>query len=278
MILDREFEGSTELSFSVSDIYIPEIIITNQQQCILATGSSQPTPMRPSEDSTSMSSLFDNFKKTQKDIRKAQQVVIIGGGSVGVEMAGEIRAVYPDKKITLVHNSPHLLHPKSTPAPGSNKETTSYSAPPTVVKLSIALEKQLKENKVDLVLDDRVEVPSRGARLSEGAWDGTFGLLNGVKTVKTSQGKTLNGTSSLRALANSAADYVFISIGNKPNTSLVASAYPSALDSKGLIKIDDGMRAKGMPKGYFAAGDCADVKGCKTAAAAGNEGPAVANK
>lgn len=152
--------------------------------------------MRPSESSSSMSSLFENFKQTQSEVKRSNQIVIIGGGSVGVEMAGEIRAVYPDKKITLVHNSPHLLHPKSTPAPGSNDEPTSYSAPPTVVKLSIALEKQLKEINVDLILDDRVEVPRRGARLGEGHWDGTFGPLDGVKTVKTSKGQSLSGASS----------------------------------------------------------------------------------
>eukprot|EP01112_Ceratiomyxa_fruticulosa_P013961 TRINITY_DN3961_c0_g1_i1.p1 TRINITY_DN3961_c0_g1~~TRINITY_DN3961_c0_g1_i1.p1 ORF type:complete len:382 (-),score=73.31 TRINITY_DN3961_c0_g1_i1:184-1329(-) len=42
-------------------------------------------------------------------IRNAQQILIIGGGSVGVEFAAEILETYPDKKITIVHKGDSLV-------------------------------------------------------------------------------------------------------------------------------------------------------------------------
>lgn len=46
---------------------------------------------------------------------------------------------------------------------------------------------------VNLIIDDRVQVPKRGSNQVEGAWDGTFGLLDAVKTVTTSKGNKLQG-------------------------------------------------------------------------------------
>jgi NADH dehydrogenase FAD-containing subunit len=39
----------------------------------------------------------------------AEDVVIVGGGPIGVELAGEITAVYPGKRVTLVHSTDRLL-------------------------------------------------------------------------------------------------------------------------------------------------------------------------
>jgi NADH dehydrogenase FAD-containing subunit len=39
----------------------------------------------------------------------AENVVIVGGGPIGVELAGEITAAYPGKRVTLIHASDRLL-------------------------------------------------------------------------------------------------------------------------------------------------------------------------
>ena len=36
-------------------------------------------------------------------------MVIVGGGAVGVELAGEIAVTFPDKQVTLVHSGDHLV-------------------------------------------------------------------------------------------------------------------------------------------------------------------------
>lgn len=42
-------------------------------------------------------------------IQSASSILIIGGGPNGVELAGEIAADFPEKKVTLVHGGPRLL-------------------------------------------------------------------------------------------------------------------------------------------------------------------------
>ena len=94
------------------------------------------------------------------------------------------------------------------------------------MKLSTALESQLRNSKINLVLDDRVKIPSSGSINDPSEWDGSSGYLGQVKTVKLASGKTLK------------ADLVFVSIGNRPNVSLVKSVDPQAL-SDGLIAVDE---------------------------------------
>ncbi|KDQ12062.1 hypothetical protein BOTBODRAFT_162259 [Botryobasidium botryosum FD-172 SS1] len=71
----------------------------------------------------------------------AKEVVIVGGGAVGVELAGEIADFYPSTTVHIVHSGPQLLN-------------DAYGA-----KLRRSLAAQLKAKGVQLHLDDRVEIP-----------------------------------------------------------------------------------------------------------------------
>lgn len=42
-------------------------------------------------------------------IRDSRSVLIVGGGSTGVELAGEIAHAFPGKKITIVHRQNRLV-------------------------------------------------------------------------------------------------------------------------------------------------------------------------
>ncbi|CAI7618596.1 unnamed protein product [Penicillium palitans] len=50
------------------------------------------------------------------DVKQAQDgIVIIGGGAVGVEMAAELKILYPEQKVTLVHSRKRLLSSEPLP-------------------------------------------------------------------------------------------------------------------------------------------------------------------
>ncbi|WWC66586.1 uncharacterized protein I206_100489 [Kwoniella pini CBS 10737] len=238
VVLEKPFEGSNEVPFF---------------KCILATGAQQPSPMRPAADSTKQG-WEDALVKTQNEIKQANKIVVVGGGAVGLEIAGEIRAAHPDKTITVVHSSEHVLNPTAD-APDPKGKTHSYSSPPTLPKLSITLEKVLKEMKIDVITSDKVIIPASQSTPEE--WSGAFGLQDGLKTVKLQSGKTLE------------ADYVFVSIGNKPNVSLVEKADKGAVIS-GLVDVDDYLRVisdtpnSPLSKNYYAIGDCSSTPGWKT--------------
>jgi NADPH-dependent 2,4-dienoyl-CoA reductase/sulfur reductase-like enzyme len=99
-------------------------------------------------------------------------------------------------------------------------------------KLSSALEAAIPALGIELILNERVVVPSPGAAVAEGEWDGSFGALGGIKRVKTVGGKTVE------------ADYVFVSIGNKPNSAIVQKADPAAV-KRGLVVVDEFLRVSG---------------------------------
>ncbi|WRT64012.1 uncharacterized protein IL334_000939 [Kwoniella shivajii] len=254
IILEKPFEGSTELPFF---------------KAVVATGSTQPSPMRPSADWTGINDYKKALINSQEETKKAKKIVIVGGGTVGVEWAGEVRAAYPDKEITIVHNRSSLLAPDSN---GKSTNTTpeSWSSPPTAPKLSKSLVSLAEQNKVKLILNDKVIIPKH--QVSQGEWDGSFGRQKrGLVRVKTEKGKTIE------------ADYVFLSIGNKPNSTLVRKADSNAVEGSGLIRVDDNLKVAATSdssplsgNNYYAIGDCTAAPGFKTAYLGGVQGKVVA--
>ncbi|XP_048419282.1 ferroptosis suppressor protein 1-like isoform X2 [Stegostoma tigrinum] len=70
---------------------------------ILATGSSGPFPGKFAEPVT-MENAIQMYEDLVKQVQGAQRIVVIGGGSAGVEMAAEVKTDYPDKEVTLIHS------------------------------------------------------------------------------------------------------------------------------------------------------------------------------
>ncbi len=74
---------------------------------VVATGSHYAAPFKPQGDSAV------EFKSCLTaiagQVAAAEQVVIIGAGAVGVELAGEIKAVHPEKRIALVSDQARLF-------------------------------------------------------------------------------------------------------------------------------------------------------------------------
>ena len=103
---------------------------------VTATGSSYARPFKP--QSASGRAFAEDNRAAGEALRAANSVAIVGGGAVGVELAGEIITAYPGKPVTLCASSPSLM-------PGCS------------AGLSTALEKQLTARGVTLRLGTRVE-------------------------------------------------------------------------------------------------------------------------
>ncbi|KZV66545.1 FAD/NAD(P)-binding domain-containing protein [Peniophora sp. CONT] len=54
--------------------------------------------------------VLEHIHEWQEKFAAAKSVVLVGGGPVGIEYAGEIRDFFPDKKATIVHNQKLLLN------------------------------------------------------------------------------------------------------------------------------------------------------------------------
>jgi NADH dehydrogenase FAD-containing subunit len=74
---------------------------------VLATGSGYAYPAKPGADATAEA--LDELRRTHKELAGAARVLILGAGPVGLELAGEIKDVWPDKDVTIVDPAGELL-------------------------------------------------------------------------------------------------------------------------------------------------------------------------
>lgn len=75
---------------------------------VLCTGSSYTNDLMRSVGATALSRKA-LYLRYQEAIQSARRILIVGGGPIGVEVAGEISEAYPDKSITLLEAGPRLL-------------------------------------------------------------------------------------------------------------------------------------------------------------------------
>ena len=74
---------------------------------VIATGSHYAAPFKPQGDSAA--DFASALRGIAAQVAAADQIVIIGAGAVGVELAGEIKAVHPQKQVALVSDHPRLF-------------------------------------------------------------------------------------------------------------------------------------------------------------------------
>lgn len=223
--INKDFEGSNEIPF---------------EYAILATGATYAKPSRPA--GSSKDEVRAGFKKQQEEVKKAQSILVVGGGPVGVEFVGEVMALYPEKKVTLVSRSSSLID----------------GIKPAVGQKLVGILEQSKS--VDLKLGTSIELPSDIPSAS---------LLPQARQVRLSDGTQVE------------TDFVLVATGGKPNTTLVAqSGYESAINDKGAIKVDPKTLRVLDPKlgFYFGLGDCTDAPGTKTTVSIQSQAPVVASQ
>ena len=74
---------------------------------VIATGSGYARPFKPESDT--LADFAAISRATHEQVRAAKSVAIVGAGTVGTELAGEIAVAMPGKKISLISSSPKLF-------------------------------------------------------------------------------------------------------------------------------------------------------------------------
>ncbi len=89
------FEDGTEIVF---------------KRVVIASGSRYPSmPVAKSNRAMGIQERNAEFEEFHRQLNVANDILIVGGGIVGVELAGEIAYSFPDKKVTLAHSRSLLL-------------------------------------------------------------------------------------------------------------------------------------------------------------------------
>ncbi|KAM6444073.1 ferroptosis suppressor protein 1 [Liasis olivaceus] len=176
---------------------------------ILATGSEGPFPGKFNE-LTSMEMAIQAYEDMVKEVKRAARVVIVGGGSAGVEMAAEVKTTYPNKEVTLIHSKTALADVELLP------------------RVREAVKETLQQEGVHLLLDQKV---SNLHMLS----------LNQFKEnmmVKTDKGTEVT------------ADLVIPCSGIKINSSAYSNAFRDKLANNGALKVNDYLQVVGYDNIY----------------------------
>lgn len=143
------------------------------------------------------------------DNKNVKNAVVIGGGFIGIEMAENLkeRGVH----VTLIEAAPHILAPLDS-------------------EFSALVEKELNENCISIILEDRV------TSFNDSGVDIKVNLSSGKEIV---------------------CDMVVSAIGVTPDTKFIKGSGIN-LGEKGHIKVDEHMRTN--KDGVFAVGDAISVK------------------
>lgn len=101
---------------------------------VLATGSSYPYPAKSDTDDTATA--ISHYQHSHEELVRAGRVLIVGAGPTGLELAGEIQARWPNKRITILEPEPDIL------------------AGPYKQELRDEVRRQLEERGVEFILGD----------------------------------------------------------------------------------------------------------------------------
>ncbi|KAI0968905.1 hypothetical protein F4678DRAFT_441863 [Xylaria arbuscula] len=196
VVLDRDWQGVREIPYD----YL-----------VMATGTKLRAPGTMLDDDKPLSVKY--LQGYQQRLQNAKSVAVVGGGAVGVQMATDLKEIYPEKDITLVHSRDQLM-------------------PLYHSKLSDIIKARCQELGIKLVLGSRVNIPADDFQQDTGK-PTTVSLQNGstleADVVIPATGQTPNTqflstlpASSEDSLVNPANGFVRV----KPTLQLQDPRYP----------------------------------------------------
>uniref|UniRef100_A0A8C5QRL0 Ferroptosis suppressor protein 1 n=1 Tax=Leptobrachium leishanense TaxID=445787 RepID=A0A8C5QRL0_9ANUR len=195
---------------------------------IIATGSDGPFPGKFNQIS-SREAAIQQYEDLVNEVKKAKHVVVVGGGSAGVEMAAELKTDYPEKEITLIHSKVALADVDLEP------------------KVRQALKEILLKKGVKLVLGQRVS------------------NLEELKMNKACENTELHLDKDPEVIK---ADLVICCTGLKVNSACYGTALGDKMGNDGSLRVNEFLQVDGHTN-IYAVGDCANLTGPKMAYLAG---------
>jgi len=209
---------------------------------VIATGARNFSPAEPPINVNDRKGTVAYFETIGKALLKAKSVVIVGSGSVGLELAGELREFgQPGVKITVVSRSKQIL---------TEPMKFKQSGIETILR-------DLKNLKIDVINSD--EVASHPLPRD---------LIKAHPVVETPQGVNLRSGKHLDC------ELLVFTVGTQLNTGFLPSDWVDKIT--GEVLVDEETLQLQAHKNIFAVGDVAKTGTSKRAYFAGVDGAVVA--
>lgn len=176
---------------------------------ILCTGTDGPFPGKFNAVASYETAIeqYDNFVK---EIHSAKTVLVVGGGSTGVEMAAEVKTEYPDKKVILIHSHIGLADTELLPSVRQQaKEVLMEKGVELVLGQKVA---NLKDLKLNVTQKDMIITTDKGTEIK--------------------------------------ADLVISCAGNRINSMAYSTTMNESLAENGALKVNEHLQVRGFDRIY----------------------------
>src|SRR5664279_182427 len=109
---DHLLEHGTVVRDRATHVTANRVVLASGQELapdfiVLATGSTYPFPANSDQPNTV--DAIGRYRVARANLTRAHRVMLLGAGPVGLELAGEIAAVWPEKHIVLVDLADQIL-------------------------------------------------------------------------------------------------------------------------------------------------------------------------
>ncbi len=109
--LSGRFIQNSVINMTNNTVHLSDGVEITFEQGIIASGTRYPSmPMAKTDTAIDIHSRNQELLNYHKQLKSANKIMVIGGGVVGVELAGEIAYAMPKAQVSLAHNSDVLLN------------------------------------------------------------------------------------------------------------------------------------------------------------------------
>eukprot|EP00441_Pelagodinium_beii_P008102 CAMPEP_0197699566 /NCGR_PEP_ID=MMETSP1338-20131121/120779_1 /TAXON_ID=43686 ORGANISM="Pelagodinium beii, Strain RCC1491" /NCGR_SAMPLE_ID=MMETSP1338 /ASSEMBLY_ACC=CAM_ASM_000754 /LENGTH=361 /DNA_ID=CAMNT_0043283071 /DNA_START=1 /DNA_END=1082 /DNA_ORIENTATION=+ len=218
------------LQATVLEVQDKLVVLSNGRKlafdaCVCSTGWAAGNAFWKPNTATAKETLVE-LRESTKQLAAASSVLLIGGGPISIELAGEIleASLNPSPpEITIISSSPKLM-----------------GATGVEDKLKDQLADQLMKKGVKLVFGERV--------------------VSGVDMSKT--GMHPGGTVVTYSSKSYSADLIVVATGPRP---VLPEKHPFKVSEQGRILVEKTLQCTGASPHFFALGDCAETGDAPTA-------------
>lgn len=209
---------------------------------VIATGTAYPFPAKMF--SNHAETAIRRIRTASQELANARDILLLGAGPVGLELAGEIKAVWPDRPITIIDPAPEVLSSSFMPDVPLDVRATIRND----------LRRQLHELGIELRLGVSVsrQLPIPAGKVAK-------------FSVPTSAGRTLYADMWLKCF------------GRQPSSGCLAPNLVAARRRDSLLRVTENLLLAGQHN-VFAIGDVTATGALDTAVVAIEQAEFVANE
>ena len=112
-VMHKDYLSKTKIIVGIVKEVNKKYVVVNGKKInfdylIICSGSRYEIPIK--EQNVLIPTRIETLKKSSNKLKKAKNIVIIGGGIVGVELAAEIIEKFPKKKVTIIEYQKSLIY------------------------------------------------------------------------------------------------------------------------------------------------------------------------